>query len=170
MNFKSAFASLLLGLAFAAALFLSSFAQAQTGTLDDIAFLEGHWLGEFNNGPIEASWTAPAGDNMIGYIRMLNQNTATMYEMFVIEQTEKGPVVMVKHFKHGLVALEEKDQYDLYTFVSSKKNEAVFEKDHELVRIRYVRRSPDQLVIQRGAYHNDQWDFADLFVFEKYHK
>lgn len=156
-----------IGLALAAVLFLTPLAQAQKGTLNDISFLEGHWLGTFNDGPIEASWTAPAGDNIIGYIRMSKDNTATMYEMFVIEQSDKGPVVMVKHFKHGLVALEEKDEFDLYTFVSAKKNEAVFEKDHELVRIRYERRSPTQLVIQRGAYHNDQWDFVDLFVFDK---
>jgi len=158
---------LLSGLAFAAFFFLAPAVHAQKGTLDDIRFLEGQWLGTFNGGPIEASWTAPAGDNIIGYIRMLKNNTATMYELFVIEQSDKGPVVMVKHFKHGLVALEEKDQFDLYTFVSAQKNEAIFEKDHELVRIRYERRSPTQLVIQRGAYHDDKWDFADLFVFDK---
>ncbi len=158
-------------LVFVALLFvgLSPAIRAQNGTLQDLAHLEGQWLGTFDGGPIEASWTAPSGDNIIGYIRMMKNDKATMYEMFVIEQTDTGPQVMVKHFKHGLIALEEKDQFDLYTFVSAKKNEATFEKDHELVRIIYERRSPTQLVIRRGAYHNDKWEFADLFVFNKTH-
>jgi hypothetical protein len=142
-------------------------AQAQKGTLNDLTFLEGRWLGTFNGGPIEAGWSAPAAENIIGYIRMMKDNKPTMYELFVFEQTEQGPVAMVKHYKPGMVALEEKDKHDHYVFLSAKKNEALFEKDDASVRIIYERRSPTQLVIRRGSKKDAEWTFVDLFIFEK---
>lgn len=147
----------------------SGFAQAQTktGTLNDISFLEGHWLGNYNGGPIEASWTAPAGNNIMGYIRMIKDDKPALYEVFAFEQTEKGPVAMVKHFKPGLIALEEKEVSDRYNFIEAKKNQALFEKDDVSVRIIYERRSQNQLVIQRGKMENNKWVFVDLFVFNR---
>ncbi|KAA6440211.1 hypothetical protein FEM33_06300 [Dyadobacter flavalbus] len=147
----------------------AAFAQAQTktGTLNDISFLEGHWLGNYNGGPIEASWTAPAGNNIMGYIRMIKDDKPALYEVFAFEQTEKGPVAMVKHFKPGLIALEEKEVSDRYNFIEAKKNQALFEKDDVSVRIIYERRSQNQLVIQRGKMENNKWVFVDLFVFNR---
>ena len=142
-------------------------AQAQKGTLNDLTFLEGRWLGTFNGGPIEAGWSAPAAENIIGYIRMMKDNKPTMYELFVFEQTDKGPVAMVKHYKPGMVALEERDKHDHYVFQSAKKNEALFEKEDASVRIIYERRSPTQLVIRRGSKKDADWTFVDLFIFEK---
>ncbi|CAN5487115.1 hypothetical protein BH23BAC1_BH23BAC1_31780 [soil metagenome] len=146
-------------------------AQAQgtqkTGTLHDVNFLEGRWLGTFNGGPIEAAWTAPAGDNIVGFIRMMKDNKATLYEIFAFEQTENGPVAMVKHFKPGLISVEEKEQSDRYKFIEAKKNQALFEKEDGLIRIIYERRSDDQLVIQRGKQLNGKWIFEDLFVFDQ---
>ena len=147
----------------------AAFAQAQTktGTLNDINFLEGHWLGNYNGGPIEASWTAPAGNNIMGYIRMIKDDKPALYEVFAFEQTEKGPVAMVKHFKPGLIALEEKEVSDRYNFIEAKKNQALFEKDDVSVRIIYERRSQNQLVIQRGKMEDNKWVFVDLFVFNR---
>ena len=145
-------------------------AQAQgttTATLKDIAFLEGHWLGQYNGGPIEASWSGPAGSNIMGYLRMINNEKPTLYEVFVFEQTEKGPKAMVKHFKPGLISLEEKDVADRYNFIEAKKNQALFEKEDASVRIIYERRSANQLVIQRGKMEDNKWVFVDLFIFNK---
>ncbi len=146
--------------------------QAQTaptkpGTLADMALLEGHWQGRFNDGPIEASWTAPAGDNIVGYIRMMKDNKVTLYELFAFEQTERGPVALVKHFKPGLIGVEEKDKSDRYGFISAEKDRALFEKEDGSIRIIYEKRGPDQLVIRRGESKNGTWAFSDLFVFNR---
>lgn len=156
-----------IGLTLAVAFLFTIPAQAQKGTLDDLSFLEGHWLGTFNGGPIEASWTSPVGGNIVGYIRMMKDDKPTMYELFVFEQTDKGPVAMVKHFKPGMIGLEEKDKHDHYNFLMAKKNEALFEKDDASVRIIYERRSPTQLVIRRANQKDGEWRAVDLFVFEK---
>ena len=146
---------------------LSFGAQAQSGALSDVAFMKGHWLGTFNGGPIEAFWAAPAGDNLTGFMRMMKDNKVTMYEMLVFEQTEQGPIVLVKHFKPGLVAMEEKEISDRYRFIEAKKNQALFEKSDGAVRIIYELRTPNQLVIQRGKQEGGKWVFADLFVFAR---
>lgn len=142
--------------------------RAQTtkpGSLTDVALLEGHWQGTFNGGPIEASWTAPASDNIVGYIRMMKDNKPTLYEMFVFEQTDAGPVAMVKHFKPGLIGVEDKDKSDRYRFISAEANRALFEKEDGSIRIIYEKRGPNQLVIRRGQPKDGQWSFNDLFVF-----
>ena len=148
---------------------LTTFAKAQTtaGTLNDLSFLEGHWKGTYNGGPIEAGWTAPEGSNIMGYIRMIKDDKPALYEVFAFEQGEKGPIARVKHFKPGLIALEEKNVSDTYNFIEAKKNQALFEKDDVSVRIIYERRSQNQLVIQRGKMEDNKWVFMDLFIFTR---
>lgn len=143
-------------------------AQAQTnGSLADVRFMEGRWRGTFNGGPIEAAWIAPVGDNLAGFMRMMKDNKVTMYEMLVFEQTEKGPIVLVKHFKPGLVGQEEKEVSDRYRFIEAGKDRALFEKEDGSIRIIYEKRSPQQLVIQRGQKKDGNWTFNDLFVFDQ---
>ncbi|HEV7347465.1 DUF6265 family protein [Telluribacter sp.] len=137
------------------------------GTLNDINFLEGRWQGTFNGGPIDAAWTAPAGNNVAGFIRMMKDDKATLYEIFAFEQTENGPVAMVKHFRPGMISVEEKEQADRYKFIEAKKNQALFELENGQTRIIYEKRGDDQLVIQRGKQEGGKWSFVDLFVFNR---
>ncbi|GAB3644026.1 hypothetical protein GCM10027423_46630 [Spirosoma arcticum] len=132
-----------------------------------MSLLEGHWMGTFNGGPIEAVWSAPAGDNIVGFIRMMKNEKVTLYELFAFEQTERGPVAMVKHFKPGLIGQEEREKSDRYIFVEAGKNRALFEKDDTSIRIIYERRPNDQLVIRRGQKKDADWVFTDLFVFTR---
>ena len=151
---------------------VSSAQTVKPGTLNDISFLDGRWKGTYNGGPIEASWTAPEANNIVGFIRMSKDEKPSLYELFAFEQTEKGPVAHVKHFKPGMISLEEKEISDTYNFIEAKKNQALFEKDDASVRIIYERRTQTQLVIQRGkleevAGSTPKWVFVDLFVFKK---
>lgn len=153
--------------------FLSSFTlYAQSGSLADVRFMEGRWRGTFNGGPIEAAWIAPAGDNLPGFMRMMKDNKVTMYEMLIFEQTNQGPVVLVKHFKPGLIGQEEKDKSDRYRFIEAKKEYALFEKEDGSIRIIYEKRPNGQLAIQRGrkpegSGTTTNWTFSDLFVFDR---
>ena len=170
IRFNKFIFSKILSLAFLLAVLISNSSNAQnatTGSLKDISFLDGRWKGNYNGGTIEASWTAPEGDNIVGFIRMVKDGKATLYELFAFEQTEKGPVAHVKHFKPGMISLEEKEVSDTYNFIEAKKNEALFEKDDISVRIIYERRSQNQLVIRRGKLENNKWEFMDLFVFNR---
>ena len=148
--------------------YFSAFGQTtKTGTLNDISFLDGRWLGTYNGEPIEASWTAPAGNNIVGFIRMIKNDQPSLYEIFAFEQTDKGPVALIKHFKPGMISLEEKDVRDRYIFIEAKKNQALFAKVDVAVRFIYELRTQNQLVIQRGKMEDGKWAFVDLFVFKR---
>ena len=144
-----------------------SFSQSKPD-LSVVSHIEGHWKGEFSGGPIEGSWSAPEGGNIVGYLRMIRNNKPHLYEIFVFEQTENGPLVRVKHFTPGLISVEEKDAADTYHFIESSKNNALFERSDKKVRIIYELRKPNQLIIQRGTpTSTGGWEFVDLFDFKR---
>ena len=144
-------------------------ANAQTeqnsGKLSYISFIEGRWKATTDNNSVEGVWLAPDGDNVIGFMRMMKDGKATMYEILAYEQSEQGLVSRVKHFKPGLLGQEEKDKSDQYNFVEAGKDRAIFEKQGEKLRILYEKRSDSQFVIARGNLQENKWVFKDLFVF-----
>ena len=144
-------------------------ANAQTeqnsGKLSDISFIEGRWKATTDNNSVEGVWLAPDGDNVVGFMRMMKDGKATMYEILAYEQSEQGLVSRVKHFKPGLLGQEEKDKSDQYNFVEAGKDRAIFEKQGEKLRILYEKRSDNQFVIARGSLQENKWVFKDLFVF-----
>jgi hypothetical protein len=157
-------------------LFISSllpvtiFAQTATkgGSFADISFIEGHWKATPAEGRvIEAVWLAQAGDNMLGFMRMMNGDKADLYEMLAYEQSEQGLVSLVKHFKPGLLGQEEKDNPNKYIFVEASTDRATFQSTDGSLRILYEKRSANQFAIARGSKENDKWAFKDLFVFNR---
>ena len=142
--------------------------KAQTGSLGVMQFIEGHWKAIQPDGlTVEGTWLAPEGDNMLGMMRMMKDGKATMYEMLAYEPSEKGLVSLVKHFKPGLIGMEEKEKQDRYNFLEATKDRAYFEKDGGDLRILYEKRSPDQFAIMRGNQENGQWVYKDLFLFNR---
>lgn len=142
--------------------------QSKNGSVADVAFIQGQWKATTAHGQtIEGVWLKPEGENILGFMRMMKAGKPDLYEILAYEQSDKGLVSMVKHFKPGLVGLEDKDKSDRYLFVEASKDRAVFEKEGEALRILYEKRSPKQFVIARGNKENDKWVFTDLFVFNK---
>lgn len=131
-------------------------------------FIEGHWKATQPDGlTVEATWFAPEGDNMVGMMRMMKDGKATMYEILAYEQSAQGLVSLVKHFKPGLIGLEEKDKQDRYNFLEAGKDKIYFQKEGEDLRILYEKRSPDQFAIMRGNQENGEWVYKDLFLFSR---
>jgi len=146
---------------------LASAQSSKTGTLSDLAFIEGHWKAKFDGKDVDGVWLAPEGDNFIGMMRMNKDGKADMYEILAYEQTDQGLASRVKHFKPGLLGLEEKDQQDRCRFLEAGKGWVNFEKEGETFLVRYEKRSADQFVIARGINKEGKWVFSDLFVFNR---
>ena len=147
-----------------------TFAQTQPngGSVADVAFIQGHWKATTPEGQsIEGVWLQPEGENILGFMRMMKAGKADLYEILAYEQTEQGLISMVKHFKPGLLGLEEKDKHDRYNFVEASKDRAIFQKEGESLRILYEKRSANQFVIARGNLQDGKWAFKDLFVFNR---
>jgi hypothetical protein len=151
---------------------ISSFnVSAQTarkgGQLADIAFIEGHWKAKREGTSIEAVWSAPEGDNIVGFMRMMKENKVTLYELFAFEQTPEGLVVLVKHFKPGLIGVEEKEKSDRYTFIEAQPGRMIVEKQGDNVRVLYEKRGPDRFVIALGRQQDGKYTYKDLFDFSR---
>lgn len=141
--------------------------QQQGGSLSDISFIEGHWKATTEDRSVEAVWSAPAGDNIVGFVRMMKDGKATLYEMFAFEQTEEGLVALVKHFKPGLIGLEEKDKSDRYYFLEAGDGRAIFEKQGENVRVLYEKRADDKFAIVLGKPQEGEWVYKDFWQFSR---
>ncbi|MCW3114673.1 MAG: hypothetical protein JWR18_3069 [Segetibacter sp.] len=142
-------------------------AQQNSGKLSDLSFIEGHWKAVMADRTVEGEWMAPDGDNMLGFMRMMSGNKASMYELLAYEQSTQGLVSRVKHFKPGMIGMEEKDKFDQYNFVEATKGRAIFQKEGDDLRIVYEKRSDNQFAIMRGNMADGKWTFKDLFLFNR---
>jgi hypothetical protein len=150
---------------------LSAQAAAPTpvnASVNDLAFLSGHWLGTTSSGnAVETMWTAPSGDNALGAIRMMKAGKATMYEILVAEQTGAGVSFRVKHFNPGLTGREEKDVSDHYTVIELGRDRVVLEKlGGAPLRVIWEKRAGGILAVSRGTPKEGQWAYSDLFTFK----
>ncbi|QMU30929.1 DUF6265 family protein [Adhaeribacter radiodurans] len=142
--------------------------QPKGGSVADVSFIQGNWKATAADGrTIDGVWLAPENGNILGFMRMMKDGKANLYEILAYEQTSNGLVSLVKHFQPGLVGTEEKDKQDRYNFVEASKDRAIFQKEGEDLRILYEKRSPTQFVIARGNQENGKWVFKDLFVFNR---
>ena len=79
-------------------------------TLDDLAWIAGHWQGEPpGGGQADEIWTPPAAGAMMGSFRWTRGDRVIVYEFLLIEETADGIVLRLRHFNPGSVGWEEKD-------------------------------------------------------------
>ena len=141
--------------------------QAKKGAISDIRFIEGSWKAVAGDRTIDAVWSKPEGESMVGYVRVMKEGKVVLYELFAFEQTEKGLVALVRHFGPGLVSWEEKDNPNHYDFLEAGNGQALFEKQGEATRVRYEKRSNDEFAIVVGKQQDGAWVFKDFWKFSR---
>lgn len=137
------------------------------GSVSDVRFIEGSWRATAGDRSIDAVWSSPAGENIVGYVRVMKDDTVVLYELFAFEQSSEGFVANVRHFNPGLVAREDKDKPDRYSFLEAGEGWALFEKQGDAVRVRYERRSADAFAIVVGRQQEGTWVFKDFWKFDR---
>jgi len=94
-------------------------------SIDDFAWLVGHWQGEALGGVAEEVWLPPAGGAMSGMFRTVADGAVGFYELFTIAEPELD--LRLKHFGADLVGWEEREDVVTFPFVRVRPTEAVFE-------------------------------------------
>lgn len=140
-------------------------AKEENGSVSDMSFIAGSWKAKTADRAIDAVWSSPLGENMVGYVRVMKDNKPVLYELFAFEQSENGLVALVKHFKPGLLGVEEKDKCDRYKFLEAGDGRALFEKEGGLVRVLYEKRPGKQFAIVVGKQEEGKWVFKDFWQF-----
>ena len=145
-----------------------AFAQTQAkGSISDVRFIEGSWKAAWGDRSVDAVWSAPSGQSIVGFVRVIKEGKVTLYELFAFEQTEEGVVVVVRHFSPGLIAREEKETPDRYTFMEAGNGRALFQKQGADVRVRYEKRSENEFAIVIGKPKDGEWVFEDFWKFSR---
>jgi hypothetical protein len=93
----------------------------------DLAWLEGHWVGEGLGGTCEEVWTPPLGNNMMGMFRLVKNEKVVFSELLFIVESEGSLVLKLKHFDTDFKGWEEKDQAQSFPLVKSATNVAYFD-------------------------------------------
>jgi hypothetical protein len=97
-------------------------------TIEDIAWLAGHWRGKALGGVTEEIWSPPLANSMMGSYRLIKNDTLIVfYEIVTI--TEDGPslTLKLKHFNKDLTGWEEKNVVREFKLVKKEKNKLWFE-------------------------------------------
>jgi hypothetical protein len=77
----------------------------------DLAWLEGHWIGEMPEGPVEHVILSPKFGHMPGFVRAVSPKGVLFYEISVFAQAGDSVTVKVKHFTPLLAGWEAQDAF-----------------------------------------------------------
>lgn len=78
--------------------------------VEELAWLEGHWLAEALGGTAEEIWAAPKAGAMMGMFRAERDGEISFYEFFTIREMDGSLLLQIKHFQRDMVGWEEKDE------------------------------------------------------------
>lgn len=100
--------------------------EPEKAHINDISWLEGHWIGEMGNSTIEEVWTNQALGQMMGMFRMYN-NEISVYEFMTVSVLNESLVLKIKHFNKQMVAWEEKEEFEEFKLVNISDSTAYFD-------------------------------------------
>lgn len=100
--------------------------SVQAATIEDAAWLAGRWTGTGLGGQLEEVWSPPAGGQMVGHFRLLQDGKPVFYEFILLDVVESGLRMRLKHFNPDHTAWEDKDSWTTFTPVSASSRKLEF--------------------------------------------
>ena len=100
---------------------------APKATIQDFAWITGHWKGEAFGGIVEEMWTPPLGDSMMGSFKLITNDHTSFYELVVLREIDETVILQLKHFHNDLKGWEEKDETVNFPLVQFEKHKAYFD-------------------------------------------
>lgn len=90
---------------------LTKGASGPPTSIADLAWLEGHWIGDMPEGPVEHVILDHRFGHMPGFVRAVSPSGVIFYEISVFAQAGDSVTVRVKHFTPLLAGWEAQDAY-----------------------------------------------------------
>lgn len=102
-------------------------AASPLAKIEDLAWLEGRWIGEGLGGCAEESLSPPVAREMMGKFRQLNADgSLRFYEFYTIAERDGSLLWRIKHFSPDLEGWEEKDKSTEFRLVAIEGEIAYF--------------------------------------------
>jgi len=128
-------------LAFAALLFLAASAHAATGTVDDMAWLAGHWTGTGLGGHCTETWSPVDNGVMLGTFRLVREGKPVFYEFLAVGMFEGKLAMRLKHFHADITGWEQPEKFVEFKHTKTEGNTIEFEG------LRFVREGNEKVTI-----------------------
>lgn len=96
-------------------------------SLQDVAWMEGHWKGEAFGGITEEIWSPPLGGSMMFVFKLVSDGKVNFYEVGHIQQIGETLLLQLKHFRGNLKGWEEKDDTVDFKLVKVEGNRVFFD-------------------------------------------
>jgi hypothetical protein len=119
-------------------------------TIEDMAWIAGHWTGDAMGGQFEETWNPPLGGEMMGMFKLVKDGKVSFYEILTIVPKDDSYVLRLKHFSKGLVGWEEKDKSVEFPFVSASEDAVCFKG------LKFVKIGDDKLTIEVAVGDGDE--------------
>ncbi|MBT1702389.1 DUF6265 family protein [Chryseosolibacter indicus] len=140
-------------------------AQQPIRNIKDLSFMSGKWVTTGSWGNMEENWSEPLGNNMMCSFRCVKEGKVVFYEFIVIEQTEKGIVMKLRHFSPGNIGWEDKDKPYEYPLMFLEPDRARFERPDKKTALTFHRVAKDNLKVfleredKDGKWVQDEFDY-----------
>lgn len=109
-----------------AALHVSTSSDALPSELNNLAWLEGRWRGEWGPRVAEQVWLSPKAGAMEGMFRVLEGDKTLVVEFFTLVQNPNGISFYLRHFTPNLAPWE-KSEATVLKLTTAESNKFIFE-------------------------------------------
>lgn len=141
-------------------------ARAADYSLDDLAFMVGHWKGDEAMGGPEEGWLPPAKGVMVGVFRWPSVGGRYVIELLTIAEEEGGIIFRFKHFDPDVTSWE-KDRANTYKLAEVVDGCATFAgldtPENVPATIQYCRTDAETLVF-KGAEKDQALSESDFVL------
>lgn len=107
---------------------LAAGASSPAASIDELAWLAGHWKGSGLGGQSEELVSPPLGGQMMGMFRQTKPDGALMfYEFYLFAEVEGSLELRIKHFNPDFSGWEEKEDYVAFPLVAIEDRAVYFD-------------------------------------------
>ncbi len=96
-------------------------------SINDVAWIAGHWQGSAMGGKFEETWNPPFAGSMVGMFKFVETERVQFYELLTIVEKEGSLLLRLKHFDKELNGWEEKDKSVEFPLKSVNDTKASFD-------------------------------------------
>ena len=129
-------------------------------SIGQLDWLTGTWKGEGLGGSCEEIWSEPQAGVMMGMFRLIKGGLVAFYEFMTIEQEADRLVLRIKHFDHGLIGWEKRDE------VRESRSLAQGEMSVGFEGIRYSLEPDGQLLVEMEV-RKDESEQVQKLIFRR---
>ena len=139
------------------------------GSIEDLAWIAGHWSGDAFGGKAEEGWFAPDGGSMSGIFRLVTGGEARVFEFLLLEQEDEDVFFRFKHIGSGWKPLE--DEPLSYRLIRLEGQHAFFESTSDQPKqgapksFSYARPHADSLIVDVQTWDGEDFEIRMSRVF-----